>query len=62
MGFNHRDGRDWVAHVIFADGHVEKLRRPKKGMSNEDMRELTKWLCEGKDVSFNGQRYEELKN
>ena len=62
IGFNHKDGRDMVAHVIFADGHVEKLRQPKKGMSEHEMWELTKWLCEGKDVSFNGQRYEELKN
>ena len=62
IGCNHKDGRDWVAHVIFADGHIEKLRRPKKGMSSEAMQELTQWLCEGKDVSFNGSKYEELKN
>lgn len=62
IGFNHKDGRDLIAHVIFADGHVEKLRQPKKGMSEHEMWELTKWLCEGKDVSFNGKKYEELKN
>ena len=61
IGFNHKDGKDWVAHVIFTDGHVEKLRQPKMGLSKEDVWELTKWLCEAKDVSFNGKQYEEMK-
>lgn len=61
IGFNHRDGRDWVAHVVFADGHVEKLRQKKSSMNESVLRDLTKLLCEAKDVAFNGQRYEELK-
>ena len=61
IGFNHKDGKDYVAHIVFADGHVEKLRQPRTGLNEGDLHELTKWLCEGKDVSFNGKKYEELK-
>ena len=48
-------------NMTFADGHVEKLRQPRTGLNEGDLHELTKWLCEGKDVSFNGKKYEELK-
>ncbi len=61
VGFNHKNGRDVVAHVVFADGHVEKLAWPSSGMSDSELRELTEWLCEGKDISFNGKKYEKLK-
>ncbi|MGN0855634.1 MAG: type II secretion system protein [Kiritimatiellia bacterium] len=61
IGFDHRDGRRWVAHVVFADGHAEKLYQPERGLDAEKVWELTDWLCRGKDVSFNGERYEELK-
>lgn len=61
IGFNHRAGREKVAHIVFADGHVDKLRLPKGGMSDSELRELTKWLCNGVDFSFNGQRYEEIR-
>lgn len=62
IGFNHKDGKDYLAHVIFADGHIEKLRMPKRGISQNELHNLTEWLCEGKDVSFDGKKYEQLKN
>ena len=61
IGFNHKAGKgEKCAHVVFVDGHVEKLRQPEGGLEEQQLRELTKWLCEGKDVSFDGKRYEEL--
>lgn len=61
IGFNHKDGKEWVAHVVFADGHVEKLRQPRTGFSETMIQELTEMLCKAKDISFNGQQYEEMK-
>lgn len=55
VGFNHKNGRDWYAHVVFVDGHAEKIRAPK-----ENFTELTKFLCEGKPVGFNGTSYDKL--
>lgn len=61
IGFNHSSGKgEKCAHVVFADGHVEKLRQPKGGLSDSDKQELTKWLCQGKDISFDGKSYEKL--
>lgn len=62
IGFNHQSGRDKVAHIVFADGHTEKLTYPKKGLSASELKNLTEWLCTGKDVSFNGVKYEELND
>lgn len=59
IGGNHKSGRDWMAHVAFADGHVEKLR--VDGLTGENLRELTTWLCQGKAVGRNNGQYEELK-
>jgi len=62
IGFNHKSGkRERFAHVVFADGHTEKLRWPKNGLSQAELKELTQWLCEAKDVAFNGTRFEEMK-
>lgn len=61
IGFNHKDGKDYLAHVVFVDGHVEKLRMPRGGLSVSEQVELTKWLCEAKDVSFDGKKYREVK-
>ena len=58
IGCNHKNGKNWFAHVAFADGHVEKLR--VDGLSGENLKELTTWLCEGKAVGRNGSKYEEL--
>ena len=60
IGGNHRSAKKWHAHVAFADGHVEKLN--VDGLSGENMKELTTWLCEGKAVGrTSGGKYEELK-
>lgn len=61
IGFNHKSGKLYHGHVAFADGHVEKLIFPKAGIPKGELQDLTKWLCEGKDYSFNGSKYEELK-
>ena len=63
IGFNHRTSKRMVcAHVVFADAHVEKLMwPPDKGLTRAELVELTKWLCVGKPVSFDGKRYEEVK-
>ena len=45
IGFNHKSGKDTFANVVFADGHVEKLRLPKDGLSDGDLRNLTSCLC-----------------
>lgn len=59
IGFNHKSGRDITAHIVFADGHAEKLLYKEK----QDVQELTRWLCEARDVAYNASsgRYEELK-
>lgn len=57
IAFNHKAGkRGWCAHVVFADGHTEKLLAPKEegGLNKE---QLTALLCEGKDIGVNGSVY-----
>ena len=62
IGFNHASGkRAKFAHVVFADGHTEKLAWPKDGLNEARVKELTRWLCSATDVTFNGKVYEELK-
>jgi len=62
IGFNHSSGKKAIsAHVVFADGHTEKIAWPRGGMTTEKKRELTKWLCEGTDFSFDGKEYKELQ-
>lgn len=63
IGANHKSGRNWLAHVVFADGHTEKIRASTdKGLplKSDNLRELTTWLCTGKAAGFNGTKYEEL--
>ncbi|MDD2599730.1 MAG: type II secretion system protein [Kiritimatiellae bacterium] len=50
IGFNHKIGKRNVAHVVFADGHVEVLLEPV-GASKEDMLTLTKNLCDGAAIN-----------
>ena len=57
IGFNHRSGRDLVAHVVFADTHVEVIRMPKGGESWENRRNLTRYLCNGDDWGIVGKSY-----
>lgn len=56
IAFNHKSGKRWCAHVVFADGHAEKILKPKKsgGVSDE---QLTALLCSGKDIGFDGSSY-----
>ena len=63
IGFNHRSSQRMIcAHVAFCDGHVEKLLWPAgKGLTKREVVELTKWLCTGKSISFDGKKYEEVK-
>lgn len=67
VGFNHPNGkRGLFAHVVFADGHTEKLVVPASpsgmkwsiAVGKSELEELTEWLCTGEDVFFNGARYE----
>ncbi len=71
IGFNHPNGkRQLYAHVAFADGHVEKLSIPATysssgwniNLSVSELKDLTTWLCQGKDVAFNGSKYEKLED
>ncbi len=54
--FNHKSGKQYCAHVAYADGHVEKLLLPK-GSGGLNSVQLTALLCGGVDVSFNGSAY-----
>lgn len=54
IGFNHKLGRDWIGNVAYADGHVAALLYPKGGMS---LKELTKALCQGHELTIKGTRY-----
>lgn len=58
IGFNHRGNRRIFGHVAFADGHVEQIAAPKDGK----FLELTDWLCEGKDLTYQNGSYDEIKD
>ena len=55
IAFNHKSGKRWCAHVVFADGHTEKLLKPAGGGVNKE--QLTALLCHGKDIGFDGSDY-----
>ena len=70
IGINHVSGKNLCAHVVFGDGHVEKLiipsRKSKSGvwridLSHKQIEDLTTWLCQGLDVSFNGTKFEVMQ-
>lgn len=62
VGFNHSAGKAGrCAHVVFADAHTEKIMMPKSGMTIDDARNLTRFLCEGKDYTLENGRFKELK-
>lgn len=57
IGFPHKGPRGRkVAHVVFADGHTEKLIEGTDGSLT--LEQLTAVLCEGKDFAFTGKGYE----
>ena len=62
IGFNHKSGNFYCAHIVFQDGHIDKLRWPKEGLSESQERELAEWLCEGEDVAFDGKKYVKMEN
>lgn len=49
IGFNHRLAKRMLAHVAFADGHVDAIIAPD-GASASDLKNLTFLLCNGLDV------------
>ena len=56
IGFNHKtSGGRRCAHVVFADGHAEKLMDGVKG--ELDYLQLTAALCEGCQFTFKGDGY-----
>ena len=61
IGFNHKSGNDYVAHIAFADGHVDQIVMPKrKPFSSSELRKLTKFLCTGEEYSMDNGRVEEM--
>jgi len=48
-GFNHKIGKKWIAHVAFADGHVDGLVQPM-GENTTDLKDLTEHLCNGEEI------------
>lgn len=59
IGFNHKSGKNYSAHVAFADGHCAKLMLPTD--ANEDnLISLTTWLCTGQEYTFNGSQYQKV--
>lgn len=56
IAFNHKSAKRWCAHVVFADGHTEKLLAPRSsgGLTDE---QLTALLCGGVDIGFDGKTY-----
>ena len=61
IAFNHKSGKRKCAHVVFADGHTEKLLAPRStsGLNDE---QLTAVLCAGEDISFDGKSYKLFDN
>ena len=57
IGFNHKSGNDYSAHIAFADGHCAKLVLPR-GATAENIKELTAWLCTGVECTLSGGKYE----
>lgn len=50
LGFNHQVAKKYVAHVAFADGHVDVLIEPR-GTADADLKELAKQLCNGDELT-----------
>ena len=56
IGFNHKVGKHHVAHVVFADSHVEELVLPANP-SVDSLRRLTANLCNGIQVTYRNGSY-----
>ena len=59
IGFNHKTGKTYAAHVAFADGHCAKLMLPTAGGA-DNAKNLTTWLCTGQEYTFNGSQYQKV--
>ena len=61
IAFNHKSGKRRCAHVVFADGHTERLLAPRTsgGLNDE---QLTALLCAGVDIGFDGKQYQLIKD
>ena len=59
IGFNHKSGKFYCAHVAFADGHCVKLMLPNEAAA-DNLKDLTTWLCTGVEYTFNGSQYEKV--
>lgn len=51
IGFNHKVGKNRVAHVVFADSHVEELLMPANPNMNS-LQEITACLCNGRQLTY----------
>ena len=49
LGFNHKIGKRHVAHVAFADGHVDGVVAPERPTKSK-LQDLTCLMCNGVDV------------
>jgi len=63
IGCNHPMGksnkaRAWFAHVVFADGHTEKINVTDVG--DDNLKKLTTYLCTGVDYAIDGNGLREL--
>ncbi len=52
LGFNHKIGKKWIAHVAFSDGHVDGVVQPQ-GANTTDLKDLTTQLCNGTEIDAN---------
>ena len=59
IGFNHKSGKSYSAHVAFADGHCAKLMLPPDARE-DNLKNLTTWLCTGQEYTFNGSQYQKV--
>lgn len=61
IGFNHKVGKNRVAHVVFADSHVEELIMPVNPNENS-LKEITACLCNGRQLTYVNGHYVDPDN
>ena len=62
IGFNHRVAKRRVAHVAFADGHVEAVVAPDKDLTLPKLKDLTCLLCNGVDLPADSKEWKGARN
>lgn len=50
IGFNHMVGKRYVAHLAYADGHVDVYHMGANSLTVDQVKMLTGYLCNGYDV------------